>query len=70
MDWKSKMQSVRDLGQSSLDHGARSDYRETMATHTAIVPGKGVPAALAAAHDNGKMERLFKLIYAALPFPV
>src|SRR5258707_14921196 len=35
-----------------------------------LICGKDGPAALAAAHDDEKMELLFKAVYAALPFPV
>jgi hypothetical protein len=70
MDWKEKMQSVRQGGEQKLDEKTNKAIEENWPKIQQIFQDKVGPAALAAAQDDAKMETVFKLAYAALPFPI
>jgi len=70
MDWKQKMQSVRQAGEEKLDEKTNKAMEEHWPKIQQVFQEKVGPAALAAAQDDAKMQTVFKLAYAALPFPV
>jgi hypothetical protein len=70
MDWKGKFQAARDSGQESLNQQAEKVIEEQWPRIQQLFQERVGPAALAAANDDAKMELLFKLVYAALPFPI
>ncbi len=53
-----------------FDRQAETVIEEHWPQVQALFRDKVGPAALAAAQDNSKMEVLFKVVYAVLPFPV
>jgi hypothetical protein len=70
MDWKQKLQSTRQAGEQMLDRKTNKTIEENWPKIQQVFQEKVGPAALAAAQDDEKMKSLFKLVYAALPFPV
>ncbi len=70
MDWKQKLQSARQSGEQMLDEKTNKTIEENWPKVQQVFQEKVGPAALAAAQDDEKMRTLFKLVYAALPFPV
>jgi hypothetical protein len=70
MDWKGKLQAARDSGQEKLNQQAERMIDEHWPAIQQLFHEKVGPAALAAANDDAKMEMLFKVVYAVLPFPV
>jgi hypothetical protein len=70
MDWKSKLQDASNFGQKALNHRAEEIIEEHWPQVKSLFEEKVGPAALAAAQDDGRMELLFKTVYALLPFPV
>jgi hypothetical protein len=70
MDWKQKLQSARQAGEQILDQKTEKAIEENWPKIQQVFKEKVGPAALAAAKDDEKMQSLFKLVYAALPFPV
>jgi hypothetical protein len=70
MDWKEKMQSVRQAGEQKLDEKTNKTIEENWPKVQQLFQEKVGPAALAAAQDDEKMKMLFKVVYTALPFPV
>ena len=69
-EWKNKLQDARDSGQTMFDHPADTMINKHWPQVQSLFKEKVGPAALAAAHDDHKMELLFKAVYRALPFPV
>ncbi len=67
MDWKDKLKAG---GQEKMDEKAHAAIEEHWPKVQQLFQEKVGPAALAAAHDDQTMETLFKVVYAALPFPV
>lgn len=70
MDWKNKLQAARQSGQNIINHQADSLFEDHWPQNQPLFQEKVGPAALAAAQDDRKMELLFKVVYAVLPFPV
>lgn len=70
MDWKNKLQAARESGQNMVNHQTDSLIEEHWPHVQLLFQEKVGPAALAAANDDKKMEILFKVVYAVLPFPV
>ncbi len=70
MDWKQKLQSVRESGQRTLDHQTEIAIEEHWPKIQQLFAEKVGPAALAASHNDQVMETTFKLVYAVLPFPL
>src|SRR5260221_14742968 len=70
MGWKNRIQAARESGQQIVNQQADTIIEEHWPQIQLLICGKDGPAALAAAHDDEKMELLFKAVYAALPFPV
>jgi hypothetical protein len=70
MDWKEKMQSVRQAGEQKLDEKTNKAIEENWPKIQQIFQEKVGPAALAAAQDDAKMQTVFKVAYTALPFPI
>jgi hypothetical protein len=70
MDWKNKLEAVRDAGQKSLDRKALAALEQYWPQVQTLFAEKVGPAALATAADDSKMQLLFRVVYAALPAPV
>ena len=70
MDWKQKLQSASDTAKSGFNQKSEAVIQEHWPEIQRLIKEKVGPAALAASHDDQKMETLFKFVYAALPFPV
>jgi hypothetical protein len=70
MDWKDKLKLGRESGQEKLDQKAQEVLEENWPKVQQLFQEKVGPAALAAAQNDEAMQILFKLVYAALPFPV
>lgn len=70
MDWKQKLQSARQAGEAALDQKTQTTMEENWPTIQQVFREKIGPAALAVAQDDEQMEKLFKLVYLALPFPI
>jgi hypothetical protein len=70
MDWKQKLQSVRQAGEAALDQKTQIAIEENWPKVQQVFRERVGPAALAAAQNDGPMEKLFKLVYVALPFPI
>ena len=70
MGWKEKMQSTRQAGEQKLDEKTRKAIEDNWPKVQQVFREKVAPAALAAAHDDEKMQRLLEVVYEALPFPV
>ena len=70
MDWKGKLDDARAAGQASMEQKTEAAIEENWPKVQQLFQEKVGPAALAAARDDKTMESLFKLVYAALPFPV
>ena len=70
MDWKDKLKIGRESGQEKLDQKAQEVLEENWPKVQQLFQEKVGPAALAAAQNDEAMRILFKLVYAALPFPV
>jgi hypothetical protein len=70
MDWKSKFQAGRDSGQEKLNQQAEKIIDEQWPRIQQLFQEKAGPAVIAAVHDDARMESLFKMVYAALPFPI
>ena len=70
MDWKQKLQSARQAGEAALDQKTQIAIEENWPKVQEIFREKVGPAALAAAKDDEQMQKLFKLVYMALPFPI
>ncbi len=70
MDWKQKLQSARQAGEAALDQKTQIAIEENWPKVQEVFREKVGPAALAAAQDDEHMEKLFKLVYVALPFPI
>ena len=70
MDWKQKLQSARQAGEAALDQKTQTAIEENWPKVQEIFREKVGPAALAAAKDDEQMQKLFKLVYMALPFPI
>ena len=70
MDWKQKLQSARDAGERMVDQKTDKAIEEHWPKIQHVFQEKVGPAALAAAKNDEQMLSLFKLVYAALPFPV
>jgi hypothetical protein len=70
MDWKQKLQSARQSGEAALDQKTGILMEENWPKVQQVFQEKVGPAALAAAQNDQTMEKIFKLVYAALPFPV
>ena len=70
MDWKDKLKISREGGQEKMDQKAQAAIEEHWPKVQQLFQEKVGPAALAAAQDDKTMETLFKVVYAALPFPV
>jgi hypothetical protein len=70
MDWKEKLQSARKSGQDALEQKAQAAIEENWPKIQQLFHEKVGPAALTAAQNDGQMERLFKVVYLALPFPL
>ncbi len=70
MDWKDKLKVSREGAQEKLDLKAHAAIEEHWPKVQQLFQEKVGPAALAAAQDDQTMEMLFKVVYAALPFPV
>jgi hypothetical protein len=69
-DWKNKLQGARDSGQQVVDHQTDAIMNKHWPQIQSLFREKVGPAALVAAHDDHKMESLFKVVYKALLFPV
>jgi hypothetical protein len=70
MDWKQKLQSAREAGEAALDQKTHVVIEENWPKVQEVFREKVGPAALAAAQNDEQMEKLFKLVYLALPFPI
>ena len=70
MDWKQKLQSVRTAGEQMVDQKTDKAIEEHWPKIQQLFQERVGPAALAAAKNDEQMLSLFKLVYAALPFPV
>jgi hypothetical protein len=70
MDWKQKLQSARQAGEQMMDQKTDKAIEEHWPKIQQVFQEKVGPAALAAAQNDEQMLSLFKLVYAALPFPV
>jgi hypothetical protein len=70
MDWKQKLQSARQAGEQMVDQKTDKAIEEHWPKIQQVFQEKVGPAALAAAQNDEQMLSLFKLVYAALPFPV
>lgn len=70
MDWKQKLQSARQTGEAALDQKTQIAIEENWPKVQQVFREKVGPAALAAAQNDEQMEKLFKLVYMALPFPI
>jgi hypothetical protein len=70
MDWKQKLQSAKDAGGQLIDQKTNTAIEENWPKVQQVFQEKVGPAALAAAQNDEQMTSLFKLVYAALPFPV
>ena len=70
MDWKQKLQSAQQAGEKMLDQKTDKAIEENWPKIQQVFQEKVGPAALAAAKNDEQMLTLFKLVYAALPFPV
>ncbi len=70
MDWKARLQAARDAGQEKMDQKTETAIQENWPKVQQVFQEKVGPAALAAAQNDEAMEKLFKLVYVALPFPV
>ena len=70
MDWKGTLGGARESGQKVFDAKSEMVMTEYWPKVQALFQEKVGPAALAAAHDDKKMETLFSVVYKALPFPV
>jgi hypothetical protein len=70
MDWKEKLKASREVGQEKMDQKAEAAIEEHWPKIQQLFQEKVGPAALAAAQNDQAMESLFKVVYAALPFPV
>ena len=70
MDWKQKLQSAQQAGEKMVDQKTDKTIEENWPKIQQVFQEKVGPAALAAAKNDEQMQSLFKLVYAALPFPV
>jgi|SRR5579863_2157799 hypothetical protein len=70
MDWKQKLQSARQSGEAALDQKTAIVMEENWPKVQQVFREKVGPAALATAQNDETMGKIFKLVYAALPFPV
>jgi hypothetical protein len=70
MDWKQKLQSARESGQTRWDHMMDVCMQEHWPKIQLLFEEKFGPAVLAAAHNDPAMQQLFKMVYTMLPFPV
>jgi len=70
MDWKQKLQSARQAGEAALDQKTQIAIEENWPKVQQVFREKVGPVALAAAQNDEQMEKLFKLVYVALPFPI
>jgi hypothetical protein len=70
MDWKQRLQSARESGQRGLEEKSEATIKQYWPQIQELFKEKVGPAALAAAHNDQTMESAFKLVYAALPFPI
>jgi len=70
MDWKGKLDAARAAAQAGMEQKTETVIEENWPKVQQVFQEKVGPAALAAAQDDKTMESLFKLVYAALPFPV
>ena len=70
MDWKDKLKSAQQAGEKMLDLKTEKAIEENWPKIQQVFQEKVGPAALAAAKNDEQMQSLFKLVYAALPFPV
>lgn len=70
MDWKQKLQSARDAGQSNLGSATNGILEEQWPKIQQLFKEHVGPAALAAAQNDQTMQSLFKTVYSILPFPV
>jgi hypothetical protein len=70
MDWKQKLQSAQQAGEKMVDQKADKTIEENWPKIQQVFQERVGPAALAAAKNDEQMLSLFKLVYAALPFPV
>ena len=70
MDWKEKLQSAKKAGQEAVEQKTHVAIEENWPKIQQLFQEKVGPAALSAAQNDEAMERLFKVVYLALPFPV
>ena len=70
MDWKGKLQAAKDAGGQLMDQKTNTAIEENWPKVQQVFQEKVGPAALAAAQNDEQMTSLFKLVYAALPFPI
>ena len=70
MDWKQKLQSARETGQSNLDRTTTVVIEEHWPKIQRIFQEKVGPAALATVNNDQAMRTLLQGVYMALPFPV
>jgi hypothetical protein len=70
MDWKEKLRVAREAGQEKMDQKTEAAIEEHWPKVQQVFQEKVGPAALAAAQNDEAMEKLFKLVYDALPFPL
>ena len=70
MDWKDKFQSARKSGQDTLEQKTQAAIEENWPKIQQLFQEKVGPAALSAAQNDEQMERLFKVVHLALPFPI
>src|SRR5437868_9233946 len=70
MDFKAKLQGVRQAGQEKLDEKTNKAIEDNWPKIQQLFQEKIGPAALAAIQDDAKMQTALKLVYMALPFPV
>ena len=70
MDWKDKLKSAQQAGEKMFVQKTEKTIEENWPKIQQVFQEKVGPAALAAAKNDEQMQSLFKLVYAALPFPV
>jgi hypothetical protein len=70
MDWKQKLQSAREAGQSNLANTTNVVIEEHWPKIQRLFQEKVGPAALATVNNDQAMRTLLQGVYMALPFPV
>ena len=70
MGLKDKLQSARKSGQDALEQKSHAAIEENWPKIQQLFQEKVGPAALSAAQNDEQMERLFKVVHLALPFPI